>query len=100
MKKYFQITFKLLTIFLFCFYTDLDAQESENFDDLIEKTQDGKVKIYLDGVFRISYKDCSKYYLIAEFDDRLFQFKDSLKVFYTNDDLFLTGSYQNGKFSV
>jgi len=82
---------------LFCFYTDLDAQESENFDDLIEKTQDGKVKIYLDGVFRISYKDCSKYYLIAEFDDRLFQFKDSLKVFYTNDDLFLTGSYQNGK---
>lgn len=97
MKEYFQITFNLLTFFLFCFYTDLAAQESENFDDLIEKTQDGKVKIYLDGVFRISYKDCSKYYLIAEFDDRLFQFKDSLKVFYNNDNLFLTGSYQNGK---
>lgn len=80
-----------------CFYTNFVAQESENFEDLIEKTQDGKVKIYLDGVFRISYKDCSKYYLIAELDDKLFQFKDSLKVYYRDNNLFLTGSYRNGK---
>lgn len=97
MNKLFQIIFQLFTILLFCFYTNLAAQESENFDDLLEKTQDGKVKIYLDGVFRISYKDCSKYYLIAEFDDKLFQFKDSLKVFYRDDNLFLTGSYKKGK---
>lgn len=97
MNNFFQIILQLFTILLFCVYTNLAAQESEGFDDLIEKTTDGKVKIYLDGVFRISYKDCAKYYLIVEFDDKLFQFKDSLKVFYSDDNLFLTGAYKNGK---
>lgn len=97
MNKFLQLAFQFFTILLFCLCTNLTAQESDYFDDLIEKTQEGKVKIYLDGVFRISYKDCSKYYLVAEFDDKLFQFKDSLKVFYKDDNLFLTGSYQNGK---
>jgi antitoxin component YwqK of YwqJK toxin-antitoxin module len=73
------------------------AQPSVKFHDLIEKTEDGKIKIYLDAVFRISFKGCADYYLIADFDDTIFQFKDSIKVFYRNGDLFITGAYRNGK---
>lgn len=76
---------------------NIHAQTSTKFADLIEITGDDKIKIYLDGNFQIAYKDCADYYMLADFDDNFFQIKDTIKVFYMNDELFIYGKYKNGQ---
>ena len=73
------------------------AQTLVKFDDIIEVVGEGKIKIYLRDIFQITYKNCADYYMLAELDDKLFQIKDSLKVFYMDDKLFQRGKYKNGQ---
>ncbi|NQU54786.1 MAG: hypothetical protein HQ522_19875 [Bacteroidetes bacterium] len=76
---------------------NIHAQTSTKFADLIEVTGDDKIKIYLNGNFQIAYKDCADYYMLADFDDNYFQIKDTIKVFYMNDKLFIYGKYEKGQ---
>ncbi len=75
----------------------IQAQTSDKFADLIEVVNDGEIKIYLDNVFQIAYKDCADYYILANFDDNLFQLKDTLRVFYMNNKPYLLGKVENGR---
>ena len=73
------------------------AQTADKFADIMEVANDGKIKVYLDDVFQIAYKDCAEYYMHANFDDNFFRIKDTLKVFYMNDKLCMLGKYKNGR---
>ncbi len=67
------------------------------FTHFLEGVGNHKVKIYLNGIFQIAFKNCAKYYLITEFADTSLLIKDSVKVYYKNNKRFLTGAYKNGE---
>lgn len=73
------------------------AQEPFKFNDLVEVNSNGPIKFYLDGVFKISYEYCSNYYMIAELDRQYFQVKDTFKIYYRSDELFLEGGFKKGE---
>lgn len=90
--------YRVFTCFFILFGTiNIHAQNQTKFNDLIEMADDGKMKIFLSDVFQITYKTCADYYMLVDLDDSLFYIKDSIKVFYKDDKLFLKGKYVVGK---
>lgn len=87
----------ILILFFVIGFVKIQAQQPTKFDDLVEVIDNGSIKLYLDAVFKIVYKDCSDYYMIANFDNKYFQIQDTLKIYYKSDKLFFKGKYENGE---
>jgi antitoxin component YwqK of YwqJK toxin-antitoxin module len=86
----------LIILFLLVF-TNIQAQQYPKFNDLIEITDNGNIKYYLSKTFQIAHKNCSEYYMINQFNKEYFELKDSIKVFYNDDKLYLKGNFIDGK---
>lgn len=87
----------ILALFFITVFADTRAQQQVKFNDLVEVTDSGAIKIYLSAVFKASYEYCADYYMIADFDREYFQIKDTFKIYYRTDELFLEGRYKNGE---
>ncbi len=86
----------ILIVFILISST-IKSQFIAKFDDLIEFSENGQIKLYLDAVHKASYKRCSDYYMIFELKDNYFQFKDTVNVFYKNGKRYISLIYKNGK---
>ena len=88
---------KSIVLFLLLSALYCKAQEKSKFNKIIEPLSEKKVKFYLNKTLKIVQKDCSAFYMINYFDDVNFEFKDSIKIFYNSDKLYIKGNYINGK---
>ncbi len=75
----------------------ISAQEKPTKNDFFEINSDKTLKFYLGLGFRLSKKKCADYYMICRLDDHNFELKDSVKVYYKDDNLQMKGFYSEGK---
>lgn len=73
------------------------GQQSKKFNEIIETQENETLKCFLDKDFCLIEKKCSKYYMTFQLDNENFQFKDTLKVFYNNGQLYSKQHFINGK---
>lgn len=89
---------KILVLLLaFMFTLSLSAQEKPNKNNFLEINSDKTLKFYLGLGFRLSKKKCADYYMICKLDDNNFELKDSVKVYYKDDNLQMKGFFSEGK---
>lgn len=88
---------KKLLLFTFLTCLTIQAQQFKSFNDAIEIGSNNNLKLHLSDHFRLKDEDCAEYYMITQFDKEIFSIKDSIHVFYTNDKLYIKGSYTNDK---
>ncbi len=76
----------ILTVFL-VFYTLISfSQNKYTFisNDVIEIYDNNKIKVYLDDIYRITYKKCAKFYMKCKIDTSTFEYNDTTTVYYVN----------------
>lgn len=88
---------KLLLLILLFLNLTIQAQEFRSFNDAIEIGPNNNLKLHLSSYFRLKDEDCADYYMITQFKKENFSIQDSIHVFYTNDKLYIKGSYTNDK---
>lgn len=76
---------------------NISAQEKLARNDFFEANENKSLKFYLGRDFRLSKKKCADYYMICKLDDINFELKDSVKVYYMDDNLQMKGFFSNGK---
>jgi antitoxin component YwqK of YwqJK toxin-antitoxin module len=55
------------------------SQEKKLFDEFYE-FKENKIKVYLDGSYKVMYKQCAKYYMTCEINNKL-EYNDSVQIF-------------------
>ena len=75
----------------------ISGQEKPTKNDFFEINSDKTLKFYLGLGFRLSKKKCADYYMICKLDNHNFELKDSVKVYYKDDNLQMKGFFSEGK---
>lgn len=88
MKKKITLLLLLLSISIF-------SQEKLLFDELYE-LQDDKIKVYLDGAYKVMYKPCAKYYMICKINNRL-EYTDAVHVYDLKDRIVVKSNFKESK---
>ena len=88
MKNKITIILCLISLIMF-------SQENKLFDQFHE-LKENKIKVYLDVAYKVMHKQCAKYYMICDINNKL-EYNDSVQIYDLNDRITVEGVFKESK---